>query len=193
MKNLSFIILGTIAVVLIGLAVWQIMWMNDVVENYDATKSYNVSDLKNNIKDDKFQDKGINDVITDQPAEEESGTMLDSPRIKLEKEEQATVVPDQPSTLDSKEVKSISAKELPSVINSPGIKKSDGDRKNIAPSPIEKVTIGEDDRIISIKLKGNKPLPTQRQVITGTPASPGMPLNIPTRSVTQHATSTSPY
>jgi len=193
MKNLSFIILGTIAVVLIGLAVWQVMWMSDVVDNYDATKSYNVPDLKNNIKDDKFQDKGTNAVITDQPAEEEVETMLDSPRIKLKQEEQVTVVPDQPSNIDSKEVKRISAKELPSVINSPGSKKSDGDRKNIAPLPIEKVTIGEDDRIISIKLKGNKSLPPRRQVITGTPISPGKPLNIPALSVTQHATSTSPY
>ena len=192
MKNLSFIILGTIAVVLISLAVWQLMWMSDVIDNYDAVKSYNVLDLKNNIKDNKFQDKGPNDVITDQPAEEGAVTMLDSPMIKSEKEEHATV-PDQPSTLDSKEVKSISAKEPPSVINSPGSKKSYGDRKNIASSRNEKVTIREDDSTISIKLKGNESLLPRRQVITGTPISPGKPLNIPARSVTQHATSTSPY
>jgi len=193
MKNLSFIILGTIAVVLIGLAVWQIMWMNDIVDNYDAAKSYDVPDLKNNIKDDKFQEKGINDVITDQPAEEEAGTILESPRIKLKKEEQATLVPDRPSNIDSKEVKSILAKRPPSIINSPDNKKSDGDRANIAPSHNERVTIREDDSTISIKLKGNKSLPPRRQVITGTPISQGKPLNIPARSVTQHATSTSPY
>jgi hypothetical protein len=186
MKNLSFIILGTIAVVLIGLAMQQLMWMSDVVDNYDATKSYNIPDLKNNMKDN-----GNNDIITGQPFEEETGSILDSPRINLDKEDQSTVVRDRPSTLDSKEVKSVSVKELPVITDSPDSK--NGDRKIISSSNNEKLTIGEDDSTVSINLKGDKPLPPRRQIITETPISPGKPLNIPARSVTQHATSTSPY
>jgi len=167
MKNLSFIILGTIAVALIGLAVWQLMWMSDVVDNYDAARSYKGSENEVNIKKDKFQDKGTNAVITDQPAEEKAVTVVDSSGIKtkseienVDKEEQATVVPAQPLNSGSKEEKSISA-------NKP--------------------------HAVSIKHKSDKPLPPKKQVITNIPISSGQPLNIPARPATQHATSTSPY
>jgi len=189
MKNVSFIILGTSAVVLMGLAMWQLMWMSDVVNKYDSNRSYKMTDLKNNIKDGKFQDKGTNGVIADKPAEEKTETIHDNPRVNLEKEEQVSVVPERSSTLDSKKVKSISAKEQPSASS----KKSDRGRKNITPLSDENESIRDDKSTVSIRLTGSKPLPIRPQVISETPVSPGKPLNIPIQSATQHATSTSPY
>ncbi len=189
MKNLSFIILGTIAIVLIGLAIWQLMWMSDVVQNYDSTTSHNMTDLKRTMKEDKFQDKHTNVVIADKTAEEESETIIRNPRGNMEKEDLETVVPERSSTIDNKEVKNVSLKEPPQV----GSEKSEVDRNKIVSSPKEKVNMREDDRTISINLKGNKPLNNRKPVISKTPASPGKNLNIPVRSPIQHATSTSPY
>lgn len=176
MKKLSIIILVTIAIVLVGMAVWQLMWMSDVVDNYDTAKSTKRPDPKVNIEENTFQNKGAHAVITDQPAEEE-----------------ATVVPDGPSYVDSKEVTGISVKESQTVLNKPQDTIKDADRNNVAPSGNGQVTIREDDNTISIKLKSDKPLPPRRQVITRPPASQRKSLDIPAPSVTQHATSTSPY
>ena len=186
--------------VLIGLVTWQLMWMNDVVDNYEANKSYKVPDLKKNIKDDKVHNKGTNTLITDQSVVQEAGTILDSPGInmkseidKLEKEEQLTVVSDRISDVDNKEVKRISANESPSEIHSQGSRQFDGDRQNIAPSRNEKVTVGKEDITISIKIKGNTPLLPQKQVIAESPISSSKTINLQSQSVTQHATCTSPY
>ena len=51
MKKLSIIILVTIAVVLVGMAVWQLMWMSDVVDNYDAATYTKRPDPKVNMEE----------------------------------------------------------------------------------------------------------------------------------------------
>ena len=198
MRQIRFIILGTIAVVLIGLVAWQLMWMNDVVNNYEANKSYSVPDLKNNIKDDKFHNKGTNTFIADQSGEEEVGAIPGSPRIskkseidKLEKEEQ--VVSERLSDLDSNEVKRISANEPLLEINSQGSRNSDEDIQNIAPSQNEKVKMGKEDTTISIKIKGNKTSLPLKQVIAESPVSSGKTIKLQSQPVTQHSTSTPPY
>ena len=176
MKKLSIIILVTIAVVLVGMAVWQLMWMSDVVDNYDAATYTKRPDPNVNIEENTFQDKGAHAVIPDQPAEEE-----------------ATVVPEGPSYADSEEVTGISVKESQAVLDKPDSTIKDAERNDLEPSGNAQVTIREDDSTISIKLKSDKPLPPRRQVITRPSASQRKSLDIPAPSVTQHATSTSPY
>ena len=198
MKKLSIIILVTIAVVLVGMAVWQLMWMSDVVDNYDATKSYRGLEQEVKIKDDKLNENSSDADTAYQTAADETDTLMKGPVTAIDsnnevmmKEEKKADVPDQSSGLESKEAKNIPVK------SSEAVKKNreniilDADSKKIAPSQNEKITIKEDT--ISIKLKSDKPLPPQRQVITRTPHSPDKSLNIPARSVKQHATSTSPY
>ena len=198
MKNISFIILGTIAVVLTGLAVWQLMWMSDVVDNYDATKSYEGLEQEVKIKGVTLQEDSSEDETAYRTAVDENDTLTNSPvtvtdfnNVKMVIEEEKADVPDQPSGLENKEVRNIPVKSSEAVTTNREniIMKSDS-KKNEA-SRNEKITIKDDT--ISIELKSDKPLPPQRQVITRTPHSPGKSLNIPAQSVRQHATSTSPY
>jgi len=198
MKKLSIIILGTIAVLLIGLAAWQLMWMSDVVDNYDATKSYRGLEQEVKIKDYKLNENSSDADTASQTAADETDTLTNGPvtatdsnNEEMMKGEKKADVPDQPSGLESKEVKNIPVKSSESVKKNRENIIMDADSKKSAPSQNEKITIKEDT--ISIKLKSDKPLPPQRQVITRTPHSPDKSLNIPARSVTQHATSTSPY
>ncbi len=123
MKNLGLIIFGTLAVVLIGMAVWQLMWMSDVVDNYDAAKYLKRPDLKVNIEENTFQDQGAT-VIPDHPAEEE-----------------ATVVPEGSTHVAGEEVTDIAVKESQAVLNKPESTIKDADRNDRAPSRNEQVTI----------------------------------------------------
>ena len=92
-----------------------------------------------------------------------------------------------------KEEQRISANEPPLEIHSQGSRKSDEDRQNIAALSYEKETRGKEDTTISIKIKGNKPLLPQKQVIAESPISSRKTINLQSQSVMQHATSTSPY
>jgi hypothetical protein len=176
MKKLSIIMLVAIAGVLVGMAVWQLKWMSDVVDNYDAAQYTKRPDPKVNIEENTFQDKGTHTVTPDQPAEEE-----------------AAIVPDGPSHADSEDVTGLAVKEAQAVLDSPDSTIKDADSNDPEASGNGQITIREDDNTISIKLKSDKPLPPRRQVVTSSPVSQRKALDIPAPSVTQHATSTSPY
>jgi hypothetical protein len=199
MKKLSIIILGTIAVLLIGLAAWQLKWMSNVVDNYDATKSYKGLKQEVKTKDDKLNENSSDADTAYQTAADDTDTLANAPvtatdsnNEEMVKEGKKADVPDQPAGLESKEVKVIPVKSSEAVKENRENIIIDADSKKSAPSQNEKITIKEDT--ISIKLRSDKPLPPLRkQGNTRTPISPGKPLNIPAPSVTPHATSTSPY
>ena len=79
MKKFSFIILGTIAIALIGLVVWQLMWMSDVVDNYNGATSKRLPDEKINSRVDEPYDKAAKALNSGQPAEQENDTQLYRP------------------------------------------------------------------------------------------------------------------
>ncbi len=176
MKKVSLIIVMTIAVVLIGMAVWQLMWMSTVVNNYNPASPRKRSDPKVNMEKNMFQEKGTVAEITDHPSEQRPAEISNVP-----------------SFTDSSQVTDQSVKKSDEVINEPERTIADANRKVSSSLIDDKITIKEDENTISIQLKSEKPLPPQRQVIQRPSVSQRTRVDIPVPSVRQHATSTSPY